>query len=184
MNNRMELAQDRVIESIGNMCNKFGLNNVMAQLYIVLYLRQNSLSLDDMVELLKISKATASINIRKLEQYGVVRRVWVKGSRKDHYEAETDISKVIIDRIKSLLKGRLLDFDDMINSAFEILDSVNPRGGEEEIEAKVFRQRMLKLKDIHIRMQSIFNFFDSGSISNLLAAGPENSHKEEVLAVK
>src|SRR3989338_5100918 len=105
MNDKLLKAQDLFLDKINNICNKFGLNNIMAQLYVMLYFNNNPLSLDDMVERLKISKGSASVNIRALERYGAVRQVWVKGSRKDYYEAEPDISKIIFDRTKSMVKN-------------------------------------------------------------------------------
>ena len=99
MNEKMEKAQDMLLEKVNKFCREFGLNNIMAQLYAILYFSKKPLSLDDMVERLKISKGSASVNIRILERDGIVRRIWVKGSRKDYYEAEIDISKVILERI-------------------------------------------------------------------------------------
>src|SRR3989338_5217258 len=92
-------VQDIFLNRINHICKKLGLNNVMAQLYAILYLNNEPLSLDDMVERLKISKGSASVNIRALESYGAVRRVWMRGSRRDYYEADTDIVRVVTDRI-------------------------------------------------------------------------------------
>ena len=94
MNTELEAIQDVFLEKINQMCREFGLNNVMAQLYAVLYFSGKPRSLDDMVNQLKISKGSVSINIRALERYGAVRRVWLRGTRRDHYEAEIDTSEV------------------------------------------------------------------------------------------
>lgn len=42
-----------------------------------------------------MSKATISINVRVLENFKYVRKIWKKGSRKDFYEAERDFEKII-----------------------------------------------------------------------------------------
>ena len=41
MNSKLEMAQDRFIESIGKLAESFGLNKFMAQLYGMLYLSNN-----------------------------------------------------------------------------------------------------------------------------------------------
>lgn len=172
MNDKLTKAQDVFLYKINQICNKFGLNNIMAQLYAVLYLSARPMSLDDMVERLKISKGSASINIRALERYGVVKRAWIKGSRKDYYEAESDIGKVVTDRIKSMAQGRLSEISDMIASSSEALDSITPQGAHEEEAVRIFRERVEKVKALYEKAQSLFEMFDaaaSGILSSDLA---------------
>lgn len=165
MNNGLERAQDVFLNGINQICSKFGLNNIMAQLYATLYLSTKPMSLDDMVERLKISKGSASINIRALERYGVVRRVWVKGSRKDYYEAELDITKVVSDRVQSMAKGRLLELDDMIRSVYSILDSLPPAGEKESDHIKVFRCKIDKLNLLYQHAKTMLDVLSSAMIA-------------------
>ncbi len=162
MNKSIERAQDIFLERINQICREFGLNNIMAQLYTILYLSNRPLSLDDMVERLKISKGSVSVNIRALEGYGVARRVWVKGSRKDYYEAEADISKVIVDRIKAMATRRLSEFDNMITSIYGALDSIKVNNKEEEESLDVFRERIGRLKALHGKANTLFKLLNSG----------------------
>lgn len=178
MNEQLTQAQDVFLDKINQICNRSGLNNIMAQLYAILYLSNKSLSLDDMVERLKISKGSVSVNIRALERYGAVRRVWVKGSRRDYYEAETDISKVIIDRMKSMAQGRLSEVDDIINSSSHALNAVNPSDKEEKEAIKVFKQRLDNLRKLQTKVQTLFNLFNSGLLNNRLKNKGNVSKKE------
>ena len=57
----IEDAQDDILGKINQVCGKFGLNNIMAQLYAVLYLNNKQLSLSELAARLKISKGSASI---------------------------------------------------------------------------------------------------------------------------
>lgn len=177
MNEKLTGAQDVFLDKINQICNKFGLNNMMAQLYALLYLSNKTMSLDEMAQRLNISKGSVSINIRALENYGAVRQVWVKGSRRDHYEAETDIYRVIMDRVKSLAKGRLLEIDDMIESSFKALNLANlSTNNEEENEAiKVFEQRLTELKRLKDKAQTLFNLFNLGLLSNVLDTRGDNN---------
>lgn len=149
MNNTLELAQDRIIETIGNMCSKFGLNNFMAQLYIVLYMSDKPLSLDDLVQRLKVSKGNVSINIRELERWSAVRKVWVRGSRKDFYEAELGIKKILVERIKassekhmSEISRMLAEFNESIKSSYEEMTE------EERNIAKIYESRLKKIDEL------------------------------------
>lgn len=161
-------AQDIFLDRINRICNKFGLNSMMAQLYAILYLSNRALSLNDMVERLKISKGSVSVNVRALERYGAVRRVWIRGSRKDYYEAETNISKVIIDRAKVLVQMRLIEIDEMIKSAYAVFDSAKYFEGEKKREVDSFIQRIKELENFYNQAQSLFNLFNSGMLSNMM----------------
>lgn len=83
----------------------FGMvNKVGGLIYALLFLSRKPLSLDEIAEILKISKSNISINIRLLEDTKLVRKVWVKGTRKDYYEATREnprhILKDFFDRIR------------------------------------------------------------------------------------
>ena len=168
MSEELEKAQDILLGNVNQICAKFGLNNIMAQLYTVLYLHGKSMSLDDMVDRLKISKGSVSTNIRALERYGAVRKIWIKGSRKDYYEAEPDISKVIMDRAKAMAQNRLSEMDDMINSSYPALDSVNHSSKEEKEAIKTFKEKLHKLRELQNKAQSLFNLLNSSFLNKAL----------------
>jgi len=170
MDTELRKVQNILLDKINLVCNKVGLNNIMAQLYAILYLNSKPLSLDDMVEQLEISKGSVSINIRALERYGVVRRIWVRGSRRDYYEAEGDITKVVIDRIKSMAHGRLKDMGDMIHAAGQALDSVESSDSSEEESIMLYRQRFANLKNLYDKAYSFFKLVDSGLLEQLFSS--------------
>ena len=168
MKSELEKAQDVLLEKVNNICGKFGLNNIMAELYIILYTANETLSLSEMAERLKISKGSVSINIRALESYGAVKRVWVKGSRKDYYEAERNISKVIVERVKSMAEKRLFDLDDMLNSSYRALDSIKFKNEEEKAGIESFRQKLDELKKLYSKASLLFGLFKSDSLNGIL----------------
>lgn len=149
MNHQFEAAQDRFIESIGKLCDSFGLNKCVAQLYAVLYLSDKPLSLDEMASGLKISKGNVSINIRELEKWGAVKSVWVKGSRKDYYEANLDIKSVILNKIRSGIQRRLGETSYMIEGFKDIIKSEGDGWTEEEKRMiKVYEERVKKIEEL------------------------------------
>ena len=107
MNENLAKARDNFIEGIGHLASTVGLTRVIGQLYAMLFLSNEPLCLDDMAEALRISKGNASVNIRELEKLGMVRKVWIKGSRKDFYEAELDLEKLIKSGIVAAAKRRM-----------------------------------------------------------------------------
>jgi HTH-type transcriptional regulator, glycine betaine synthesis regulator len=149
MTEKLELAQDQFIENIGRLCDSFGLNRFIAQLYAVLYLSDKPLSLDEITQKLKVSKGNVSINIRELENWGAVRNVWIKGSRKDYYEANLDVKGVILKKVKSGIQKRMGETSDMIDGFKSIIQSPEKDWTEEEKRmAKTFEDRLKKIEEL------------------------------------
>ena len=149
MSKSIELAQDQIVETVSNMCSKFGLNHFVAQLYIVLYMSKVPLSLDDLVERLKVSKGNISVNIRELERWGAVRKIWVKGSRKDFYEAKVDIKHILSDRIRSSMEKRMHEITSVLE---EFNATVSQSEGdlteEERQDIRFYKDRLKRIEEI------------------------------------
>lgn len=149
MNDKLETAQYKFVEGVGKLAESFGISRFLAQLYAVLYLSDKPLSLDDLVDRLRVSKGNISINIRELENWGIVKNVWVKGSRKDYYEADPDVKKAFLNKLKSSMQRRMMEVSRMIGEFKEIVDSANGElTKEEENTAKIYKQRLKKIEDI------------------------------------
>lgn len=146
MNTKIEMAQDKFIEGVGKLAESFGMNKFFAQLYAVLYLSNKPLSLDDMAERLRVSKGNISLNIRELENWGIVKNVWVKGSRKDYYEVDPDIKKAFMKKFKSSIQKRIGEVSGMIEEFKEIIGSAKSELTEEE--KKIVESYHAKLKKI------------------------------------
>lgn len=156
MDNRIKLTIDNFIESVGNFGASLGISKVVAQLYALLYIWPEPLSLDDMCELLKISKGNASMNIRYLEQWNAVKKTWQKGSRKDYYEVNPDIEKIVFNRLKEGLERRINDFMQNIEKIEENLQAIEKNSKNNEI-AKIFKERLKKIKDINKKINRFFS---------------------------
>jgi DNA-binding transcriptional regulator GbsR (MarR family) len=161
MNNNLENAEYSFIESIGKLCDSFGLNRFIAQLYAVLYLSDKPLSLDDLAEKLKSSKGNVSINIRELEKWGAVKNIWVKGSRKDYYEANLDVKSVILKKVKQGIEKRIGETSDMINGFKEMIQVKGDNWTEEEKNiAKTYEERLKKIEDLKAFAVTALNLAD------------------------
>ena len=161
MNGNLVKAQDTILEKVNNISRDFGLNNIMTQLYIILYFSHKPLSLNNMMERLEISKSSVSVNIRALEHYGAVKRIWIKGSRRDYYEAELDISKVALDRIKAMLGRQLNEIEKAVSTTHKIADSITPENKEEKESVNVFKERMSELKKLYDKAKYLLTLFNT-----------------------
>src|SRR6516164_2223067 len=84
-----------VADAVGALMEFWGFKRVMGRLWALLYLRGEPLAVTEMCEQLEISNGAASMALAELEHWAVVRRSRKAGDRREYFEAETDIWKMI-----------------------------------------------------------------------------------------
>ena len=82
--------QERFVLHWGEMATSWGINRTMGQIHALLFISPEPLSADDIVERLKISRGNASMNLRALEDWGVIQRVHYTGERREYFRPLTD----------------------------------------------------------------------------------------------
>ena len=84
-----------VIDLFLNAANSFGLPKSYGQIYGLLFCRDQPLAMDEVMELLQISKGSASQGLRALRQLGAVSSVFAPGDRRERYMAESRLRKLV-----------------------------------------------------------------------------------------
>ena len=149
MSGNLAKARDNFVEGIGHLASTVGLTRVIGQLYAMLFLSNEPLCLDDMAERLKISKGNASVNIRELEKLGVARKVWVKGSRRDFYEAELDLEKLIKSGIVAAVRRRMDMILETVDMTENLVKKAKGTNEEEKRMAELYLKRLESVKEIY-----------------------------------
>lgn len=97
----------RFIEAGGNTSHAFGLGRMIGRTYAMLYLATEPMSLEEIADTLKVSKASASTVLRQLASWQAVRQIWVAGDRRDFYEAETEFSVILKEGLMPGIRKKL-----------------------------------------------------------------------------
>ena len=154
LNADLIVVHDSMLDGLGQLSDYFGFSKVMGQLYGALLLNSQPMCLDDLMDLLGISKASVSMNMRTLEHMGMVRQVWVRGrgGRRKYYEAETDFWQII----SNILSGReMRDVDRALSVMEEDIDRLSkavPQMAEDNKKvAKLYLERINQI-------QALFRF--------------------------
>ncbi|GAB3102262.1 hypothetical protein GCM10027217_23350 [Pseudomaricurvus hydrocarbonicus] len=108
----------------------WGMTNGVARLYACLLIQEQPISLDEICAALEISKSTASVSARTLEQSKLVKRHRVKGTKRVLYSAVNDTAATVADHatmqgnLASLLlkNANLSDSDLVINRLQHMAD--------------------------------------------------------------
>src|SRR5438105_9499732 len=91
LNERLEKVEDDFVELWNNMASLWGISPTMARIHGLLYITGAALSMDDIMARLAISRGNVSMNLSKLIEWGLVRRVHKRGKRRDYYESLSDV---------------------------------------------------------------------------------------------
>lgn len=165
VNSHLERALETFIESSGKIsANMLGMvNRVGGQIYALLFLMRKPLSLDEISDLLKTSKGNISVNIRLLENHGLVRKVWVKGSRKDYYDAARDYPRKLLrgffDRVREGIEESLRKISECRADLAEAAKQVN---GEDRQDASFMIAQLDLLTAFYEAASQIFDDFYQG----------------------
>ena len=162
-----------------------GINKVGGQIYALLFLSDEPLSLDEIGQRLGVSKSNISINIRMLEDYNLVRKVWVKGSRKDYYAAERTYPKKVITDFLERIMGTLTDAITTIERTRAKATEAKVIMSKEEKGKAEFVLRQVELIGLfYYAANQFFENFFSGKPINVellqrIILNPEDLHKRK-----
>lgn len=128
---QLDEAKDKFIQAWGSLGSNWGINRTMAQVHALLLVSPESLSADEVMESLQISRGNANMNLRALIDWGLINKEHKTGERRDFFYAEKDIwqvaQQVIIERRKRELKPVL--------KVLEEVSEVNGDRNDQEVKA-------------------------------------------------
>lgn len=106
MTDKLRQAELLAAEAVGDVIEHWGFRKALGRAWTVLYLEPEPLGAAELAERLSMSAGAVSTTLGELQRWGVVRRVWKPGERREFFEAETDfwkmISKVVSERERFL----------------------------------------------------------------------------------
>src|SRR5215813_4930557 len=104
----LSTAVTRFVLHWGDLGGQWGVSRSVSQIHALLYLSERPLTADAIAAALGLARSNVSTSIRELMAWNLIRRVPVKGDRREHFEAETDLWEVAM-RIAAMRKERELD---------------------------------------------------------------------------
>jgi DNA-binding transcriptional regulator GbsR (MarR family) len=88
-------AEEAFLSAWGALGPAWGVSRTMSMVHALLMVSPEPRTTDEVMEALAVSRGSAHGNLQELCARGLVRRVVRKGDRKDYYEAEKDVWKVV-----------------------------------------------------------------------------------------
>jgi DNA-binding transcriptional regulator GbsR (MarR family) len=131
-----------VADAVGSLMEFWGFKRIMGRIWSLLYLRDEPLSAAELCEELAISTGAASMTLSELEHWGVVKRSRQPGDRREYFEAETDIWRMVsrVLRERELLQiERALETFDRVREQLVRTAAPTERSRLDEISERIVR---------------------------------------------
>ena len=155
-----------VIDLFLNAAMSVGLPKSVGQIYGLLFCRDEPLAMDEIMELLSVSKGSASQGLRSLRQLGAVKSQFLPGQRKEHFVAEIRLRKLVSGFLKEQAEPHLEKGKARLSHLQELVDAT-----EDENSAERGRKRVNILAGWHRQVGKLL------PLVKLIVGKTDRSHK-------
>lgn len=181
INNKIDQARERVIETISQNMHLYGVTPSIGRLYGILFFNNDPLTLDDMKEELQMSKTSMSTSVRTLTDLNMVEKVWRKGERKDLYTAKKDWYEIFIHYFSNEWRKVVQVNASAINDSLKELDSLlqnETLTAAQEETIQINRDKLLYSKDYYNWLNRLFDFFESEEIYKAVKRSTQSNNPQ------
>ena len=157
---QLRTAQDLFIRRWGEMGQTWGINRTMAEIHALLYITATPLCTDDVMERLHISRGNASMSLRALCDWGIIRRQHRRGERREYFESLGDVWEMF-SIIAAERKRREMDpVLETIRQCQQMLDETSlGKVAARQEEVKLTRERLAGMEEFMTITNKIFQQF-------------------------
>jgi DNA-binding transcriptional regulator GbsR (MarR family) len=132
-----------VADSVGRLMEFWGFKRPMGRIWTLLYLSPEPLGAAEIGESLRMSAGAVSMAVSELVKWGAVKKSWRPGERRDFYEAETGIGKLV----QRVLRERELTLVKSFGEALETaLGELGVEHGKKPAALTWKRERLAELR--------------------------------------
>ena len=145
LSRRLEEVEDRFVDLWDTMSSLWGVSPTMARIHGHLYITGAAQSMDDIMARLGISRGNVSMNLSKLVEWGLVRRVHKRGDRRDYYESLTDVWEMFT-LVANQRKRR--EVDPIINTLKRCREELSAEKLGEEAGEPAAQERVRRINEL------------------------------------
>ncbi|MCR9237337.1 MAG: MarR family transcriptional regulator [Alphaproteobacteria bacterium] len=147
---RLPKAVETFVLNWGDLGSKWGVNRSVSQIHAYLYLADTPQTAEQIADELHMARSNVSNSIKELLNWTLIYRVPIRGDRRDHFKAETDVWEIAA-RIAAGRKAREID-----PALMTLRDSVSQAEGDPLIS----KEKQEKLKAMLEFTESVDRWYD------------------------
>ncbi len=127
----------------------WGFRRHMGRLWTILYLSPEPMTTGELAETLRLSSSAVSLSLGELVHWGAVRKTWRPGERKDFYQAESSVWKLLRRVYERRELNLIREAIDAFAGAQRVLDQARGQlAGEDRRRVDYMHKRLSRLNAI------------------------------------
>lgn len=159
----------------GEMGSRWGVNRTVGQIYALLFVSDRALNADQITEALGISRSNASMGLKELEAWRLVRKRHLPSDRKEYFDAPDDVWQILRTLIE---ERRKREVDPTLSMLRDVL--MEPASSSEDKHAQARMRDMHDLIELVIGWADDMQGLDNDSIRQLFKLGAKVSRLLEL----
>jgi DNA-binding transcriptional regulator GbsR (MarR family) len=152
----MDEIRQAIIEDFGNGYASFGNSELMGRIVGLFLCASEPVNVDQIAEQLHVSKSPVNQICNRLEELKLIRRAWVKGERKYHYEIVDNVFLQASLNVSRLTEGNLQIAERNLEA---VAKKYRTASKAEKEELKVVCQRLLEMREFYRKMIESYHRF-------------------------
>ncbi|UCE60865.1 MAG: hypothetical protein JSU63_03765 [Phycisphaerales bacterium] len=154
----IDAAKSLFIRRWGEMGATWGISRTMAEVHALLYLAPEPMCTDEVMDQLAISRGSASMNLRELENWGLIQRLHRRGDRKEYFQAEQDVWQMFETIMRERRRREVLPIMETIERCTDMIDQNHTKlRGDARRQVDDCRQRFADILEFCEMMNTMFN---------------------------
>lgn len=141
---KLSALERESVEYFVSLVQIFGLPKSIGQIYGLLFVSPQPLPMDRITEELDISKGSASQGLTLLKTLGAVTPHQIPGDRREHYQADLNVSRIVSHFFENRLKDRLENGEARLESMLRLAQAAESAEPVEETNILVRIQALQK----------------------------------------
>ena len=142
-------SEQLLSDAVGRLIEFWGFKRHMGRIWTLLYLSDEPLSAQELQDKLQLSAGSVSMATADLLRWGVIKKLWIHGQRRDYFSAESNLWKMISRVFRERELVEVLEAISAMERALASLeDKVNARDPKVSARAQTQKARIERLLDL------------------------------------
>ncbi|MGE3181834.1 MAG: GbsR/MarR family transcriptional regulator [Phycisphaerae bacterium] len=156
MQTALQESKNQLVRRWGELGGYWGINRTMAEIYALMFVSTEPLCTDDVMEQLHISRGNASMNLRALVDWGLIRRKHKFGQRREFFDADTDVWHMFETIMQERRRREVEPILETIDHCQALIAPLK-EGADEHTDLDEFRKRLKDLRNFLDTMNAVFD---------------------------
>lgn len=152
----VERLEREVVELFVRLADLISMPRSYGEIYGCLYIAPEPLCMEDLISKLQISKGSVSQGLKALRSIGAIRTVYKSGERRDYYEAECQLRKLVSGFLRDQVNPHLESGRNRVENMRAIVNEIDGEDREflsdRVVQLGKWRQRADRILPLAIRM--------------------------------